>query len=247
MIISLNLYTIPTILKVRKNNITDVDKVINKIEDENFIINHSSLVIDGGNIVVGEIEQPNTYTTKSFIVMTDKVMIENEGLSKKEIESKIRDSFKHKECNSTFGEITIVWLPWDKKDVCGHTDGILRFVGAQKDGKPVVLTNLSVYDDGIATQMRNILMEHFYIIELNLSEYNELSWAYINALQTRDVIIVPGIGNTKLDNEAMSHFIALYPDYKGRIYQVQMKEIIEKCGGALNCSTWTISEDKKLQ
>lgn len=66
--------------------------------------------------------------------------------------------------------------------VCGHTDGILRFVGAQKDGKPVVLTNLSVYDDGIATQMRNILMEHFYVIELNLSEYNELSWAYINAL-----------------------------------------------------------------
>ena len=96
-------------------------------------------------------------------------------------------------------------------------------------------------------KMRNILMEHFYVIELNLSEYNELSWAYINALQTRDVIIVPGIGNTKLDNEAMSQFIALYPDYRGRIYQVQMKEIIEKWGGALNCSTWTISEDKKLQ
>ena len=70
-----------------------------------------------------------------------------------------------------------------------------------------MLTNLSVYDDGIAAQMRNILMEHFYVIELNLYEYNELSWAYINALQTRDVIIVPGIGNTKLDNEAMSHFI----------------------------------------
>ena len=175
--------------------------------------------------------------------MTDKVMIENEGLSKKEIESKIRDSFKPKECNSTIDEITIVWLPWDKKDVCGHTDGILRFVGVQKDGKPVVLTNLSVYDDGIATQMRNILMEHFYVIELNLSEYHELSWAYINALQTRDVIIVPGIGNTKLDNEAMSHFIALYPDYKGRIYQVQMKVFIEKWGGALNCCSWTISED----
>ena len=120
---------------------------------------------------------------------------------------------------------------------------ILRFVGAQKDGKPVVLTNLSVYDDGIATLMRNVLMEHFYVIELNLSEYNELSWAYINALQTRDVIIVPGIGNTKLDNEAMSHFIALYPDYRGRIYQVQMKEFIEKWGGALNCCSWTISED----
>ena len=237
----------PDYLKGKEKYITDVDKVMKKIDRTNLIVNHSSLVIDGGNIVVGEIEQPNTYTTKSFIVMTDKVMIENEGLSKKEIESKIRDSFKPKECNSTIDEITIVWLPWDKKDVCGHTDGILRFVGAQKDGKPVVLTNLSVYDDGIATQMRNILMEYFYVIELKLSEYHELSWAYINALQTRDVIIVPGIGNTKLDNEAMGQFIALYPDYRGRIFQVQMKEIIEKWGGALNCSTWTISEDKKLQ
>lgn len=157
----------PDYLRGKEKYITDVDKVMKKIDRTNLIVNHSSLVIDGGNIVVGEIERPNTYTTKSFIVMTDKVMKENKGLSKKEIESKIRDSFKPKECNSTI----------------------------------------------------------------------------INALQTRDVIIVPGIGNTKLDNEAMSHFIALYPNYRGRIYQVQMKEFIEKWGGALNCCSWTISED----
>ena len=89
----------PDYLKGKEKYITDVDKVMNKIEDKNFTINHSSLVIDGGNIVVGEIEQPNTYTTKAFIVMTDKVMIENKGLSKKEIESKILDSFKPKEYN----------------------------------------------------------------------------------------------------------------------------------------------------
>ena len=52
-----------------------------KIEGNNFIVNHSSLVIDGGNIVIGEIGLPNSYTTQSFIVMTDKVMRENEGLS----------------------------------------------------------------------------------------------------------------------------------------------------------------------
>lgn len=170
-------------------------------------------------------------------------MRENEGLSQKEIETQIQDSFKPKECNSDYDDITIVWLPWDPKDICGHTDGILRFVDINKDGKAVVLANLSVYDDDIATRMRNILMEHFYVIELKLSEYHELSWAYVNALQTRDVIIVPGIGNAKLDNEAMGQFIALYPDYKGRIYQVQMKDFIKKWGGALNCCTWTVSED----
>ena len=222
---------------------SDADKVMKKIEGNNFIVNHSSLVIDGGNIVIGEIGLPNSYTTQSFIVMTDKVMRENEGLSQKEIETQIQDSFKPKECNSDYDDITIVWLPWDPKDICGHTDGILRFVDINKDGKAVVLANLSVYDDDIATRMRNILMEHFYVIELKLSEYHELSWAYVNALQTRDVIIVPGIGNAKLDNEAMGQFIALYPDYKGRIYQVQMKDFIKKWGGALNCCTWTVSED----
>ena len=189
----------PDYLKGKEKYITNADKVMKKIEGNNFIVNHSSLVIDGGNIVIGEIGLPNSYTTQSFIVMTDKVMRENEGLSQKEIETQIQDSFKPKECNSD-------------------------------------------YDD-IATRMRNILMEHFYVIELKLSEYHELSWAYVNALQTRDVIIVPGIGNAKLDNEAMGQFIALYPDYKGRIYQVQMKDFIKKWGGALNCCTWTVSED----
>ena len=41
----------------------------------------------------------------------------------------------------------------------------------------------------------------------------------------------------------LGQFIALYPDYRGRIFQVQMKEFIEKWGGALNCCSWTISED----
>ena len=73
-------------------------------------------------------------------------------------------------------------------------------------------------------------MEHFYVIELKLSEYHELSWAYVNALQTRDVIIVPGIGNAKLDNEAMGQFIALYPDYKHHNTENdnRYKSIIEK-------------------
>ena len=162
----------PDYLKGKEKYITNADKVMKKIEGNNFIVNHSSLVIDGGNIVIGEIGLPNSYTTQSFIVMTDKVMRENEGLSQKEIETQIQDSFKPKECNSDYDDITIVWLPWDPKDICGHTDGILRFVDINKDGKAVVLANLSVYDD-IATRMRNILMEHFYVIELKLSEYHE--------------------------------------------------------------------------
>ena len=156
----------PDYLKGKEKYITNADKVIKKIEGNNFIVNHSSLVIDGGNIVIGEIGLPNSYTTQSFILMTDKVMRENEGLSQKEIETQIQDSFKPKECNSDNDNITIVWLPWDPKDICGHTDGTLRFVDINKDGKAAVLANFSVYDDDIATRMRNILMEHFYVSQM---------------------------------------------------------------------------------
>ena len=96
----------PDYLKGKEKYITNADKVMKKIEGNNFIVNHSSLVIDGGNIVIGEIGLPNSYTTQSFIVMTDKVMRENEGLSQKEIETQIQDSFKPKECNSDYDDIT---------------------------------------------------------------------------------------------------------------------------------------------
>ena len=80
-------------------------------------------------------------------------------------------------------------------------------------------------------------------IELELSEYDDLSWAYINCLQTQDFIIIPGIGNTITDAEALKQYKELFPEYKGHIYQVQMREFIEEHGGALNCLTWTIKEN----
>jgi hypothetical protein len=123
-------------------------------------------------------------------------------------------------------------------------------VGISKEGKPVVLVNLEIYDDKRAEGMRNALSEHFDIIDLKLSRYYEkYSWAYINMLQTRDVIIVPGIGDEVTDKEALIKIKELLPQYEGRIYQVQVKELIDghpgkdDGGGALNCCTWTISNE----
>lgn len=218
--------------------ITDADKVFERIKNEDDVIRHSLLKIDGGNVVVCEIDNE-----RSMVVLTDKVMMENPRLSKSEIETQIKKIFDFGEYTSMNKSLIILWLPWDTKDVCGHTDGILRFVGINDQGKPVVLTNLSVYDKDIANGMRSVLKEYFEVKELELSEYNDLSWAYINSLQTRDIIIVPGIGNYKLDNEAMSQIKSLYPQYENRIYQVQMKRFIRKWGGALNCCTWTVNDE----
>ena len=110
-------------------------------------------------------------------------------------------------------------------------------------GRPVVLTNLSLYEPDHEDEMRSILKSHFELVELNLSESDDLSWAYINMLQTRDVIIVAGIENPISDKEALEQIRSLYPEYKDKIYQVQMREFIAKGGSALNCCTWTISNE----
>lgn len=233
----------PDYLKGKDKYVTDAGKVIERLKNNNVHVRHSSLVVDGGNVVVCEAVDPNTNVPKPYLVMTDKVMKENPTLSKSEIEKQIKSAFAIEECTNMNDDLCIVWLPWDTEDVCGHTDGILRYVGTNKNGKPIVLTNLSVYGEDIANQMREILQKYFEVRELKLSEYDELSWAYINALQTRDILIVPGIDNEKLDKEVMKQIANIYPDYVGRIYQVQMKDLIQKWGGALNCCTWTVSND----
>ena len=100
-----------------------------------------------------------------------------------------------------------------------------------------------LYDEEIAEQMYDSLSEHFDVIELKLSEYDDLSWAYINCLQTQDFIIIPGIGNAITDAEAMKQYRELFPEYEDNIFMVQMREFIEEHGGALNCLTWTIQEN----
>jgi hypothetical protein len=63
------------------------------------------------------------------------------------------------------------------------------------------------------------------------------------------VIIVPGIGDEVTDKEALDQIKGLFPQYEGRIYQVQVKKLIDghpgkdDGGGALNCCTWTISNE----
>ena len=128
--------------------------------------------------------------------------------------------------------------------MCGHTDGILRFIH-NRGGRANVLVNLDLYESSHAQEMREILKEHFNVIDLKLSRYDDLSWAYVNFLQVRtlefvskcSLIIVPGIGDAVTDAEALAQLRTLYPNCD--VEQVQMRDFIAQYGGALNCMTWT--------
>lgn len=225
----------PDYLQDKKKYITDVDKVIkhSPFAKEYKIVN-LPIILDGGNLVF--CIRYDGLDETAFVVMTEKVLAENPRLCKKQIEKLFKDAFLEP-------NLIIVWLPWDMEDTFGHTDGIVRYVGYNTLGRPKVLVNLELYDEEIAEQMYDALSEHFDVIELELSEYDDLSWAYINCLQTQDFIIIPGIGNTITDAEALKQYKELFPEYKGHIYQVQMREFIKEHGGALNCLTWTIREN----
>lgn len=225
----------PDYLKDQTRYRTDANKVIFKMTLDIKPL-QSQLVVDGGNFVFCRGMSADG-SQRDYCVMTDKVVDENPGLSLSDIEASLR---------THLGEnMVFVWLPWRHSDTCGHADGILRYVGIAESGKPIVLTNLTLYGKSLAREMRQILEEHFEVVELSLSHYGELSWAYINSLQTNEVIIVPGIGDKQTDHEALEQIKLLYPQYKGRVYQVQMREVIQEWGGALNCCSWTILQGDK--
>lgn len=182
----------------------------------------SPIIADGGNFTFASIKRGRGLTP--VLVMTEKVFFENYEEAGENIVNQLEQLFpKHK----------LLFLPWDRCDVCGHTDGILHAVGLNK-----VLVNLKIYPDNIATRMREILESCFKVIDLELSDYHEYSWAYINMIHTKDVIIVPGLG-LPTDIEAINHIKRLFPQYKDRIYQVQIPSIVKKYGGALNCLSWS--------
>lgn len=225
----------PDYLQDKKKYITDVDKVLKRCPfAKEYKIVNLPIILDGGNMMF--CKGWDNREPSNFVIMTEKVLSENPTLSKEQIEKLFRYTFVEP-------ELKIVWLPWDKKDTFGHSDGIVKYIGPNKVGKkPQVLVNLELYDEEIAEEMYNALNQYFEVIELKLSEYDNLSWAYINCLQTQDFIIVPGIGNPVTDAEAMDQYRELFPLYEDNIYQVQMREFIAEHGGALNCLTWTISE-----
>ena len=227
----------PDYLQDKKKYITDVGKVISHCSAaQEYKIVNIPIVLDGGNLVF--CKGYEGLEVSAFVVMTEKVLAENPTLCKEQIEKLFRYAFQEP-------NLVIVWLPWDEEDTFGHTDGIVRYIGHNSLGRPRVLVNLELYDVAIANEMYDVLNQYFEIIELKLSEYNDLSWAYINCLQTQDFIIIPGIGNTITDAEALKQYNELFPAYKDHIFQVQMREFIEAHGGALNCLTWTIKENSQ--
>lgn len=194
-----------------RDSITDNDIVCKELGISCY---KSELIIDGGNVVkVGD-----------YIIMTDKVYSENSHLTPDIVRKQLKEIF----------HANIIMLPWDKYEIYGHTDGILRAI----DNRTVLMTNYEDYDPIFAARFEKILKEHFEVKKLKYGSSKRYKdrWAYINFLHVGKHIIIPGFGVPE-DKEALEQIQEYYPECS--VHQIECSEIVDK-GGALNCITWNI-------
>jgi len=181
----------------------------------------TDIIIDGGNVVKSE----------NAIILTNKIVWENKRhYSEKQL---------IKELHELFEVDKVVLIPWDEECIYGHADGMLRFINNNK-----VL--ISGFYEKVDDKLKNWIIESLEKAKLDwewlrISE-NEVedNIAYINFLQTKDLIIVPALNRLE-DALAIKEISKHFPEYssKYKIGNVDMQEIV-RLDGALNCITWTI-------
>ena len=172
------------------------------------------LILDGGNVV----------KCGNSIVMTEKVFAENRNKSVNEVDRILKDAFQ---CD-------VVYLPWDRQETFGHSDGIVHFAG---DGK-VIITNYGDISTRYYNRFRVALERHFEVIPLyyKTKRIHVRSWAYINFLHVGKLVLVPLLGLEE-DEQALEQIGNALPNCK--VIGIPALEAVRR-GGALNCISWNI-------
>ena len=214
----------PDYLVKRKNKsdietITDAAKVLRGM---GISYRSTNLIIDGGNMV----------PCGPYIVMTDKVFVEN-GYAKGDMNFKFL-------LESELGHPVII-IPWTphEDDVYGHSDGFIKWCG---DNRILMGNHGDCYPDEAASIRRILESYGFEVTEMRFKDKvdkpcYDLNWAYINFLQVGKNIIMPKF-NIEEDAIAQQYIQEAFQDCC--IRQIEMAEEIAKEGGALHCLSWNV-------
>ena len=211
----LNYLYYPDYLKDEQDYIPDFPSIVKDMHLDCVV---SNIVLDGGNVV----------KCGNKVIMTDKIFQENPKY------------YKHAlidELEKLLGA-QIVLIPWDRYEIFGHADGMVRFISRDC----VLLNNYADLDPRLRSRLLQALEPYFYVEELlyDTPRCSRLSWAYLNFLRVKNTIFVPGL-HTKEDSLALQQIQQFYPDCK--VIQVQGCEELARDGGALHCVTWNILAD----
>jgi agmatine/peptidylarginine deiminase len=175
-----------------------------------------NIVFDGGNYV----------RCGNKVIMTDKIFCENPLW-------KPIDLLQHL---SEVLQADIILLPWDMKELFGHADGMVAFIGGNK-----ILLN-SCWKNRYKKfhcRLMKTLEAHFEVIELSYNcKEDRDSWCYLNYLQVPGGILLPCLSkecDCENDVAAIETFRKLFPGMD--IFPIFAKPLIEY-GGAIHCVTW---------
>jgi len=196
------------------------------------------LVLEGGSI---ESDGEGTILTTSACLCNPN---RNGGLSKKEVEEKLRE---------TLGATRVLWLDHGYlagDDTDSHIDTLARFVNKEtimyvkcedkEDEHYEALSRMETQLQMFRTQDKN----PYTLVPLPMctSKYNQegerLPATYANFLICNDALIFPTYNDKKNDKIAQEAFQRSFPDKE--IIPVNCLKLIEQ-GGSLHCSTMQVS------
>jgi len=197
-------------------SISNVDEICKSID---VLPKKSALVVDGGNII----------RSKDAVIMCDKVFKENVNLTEKELIKQLRQDLEIEK---------IYFVPKDKYDVTGHSDGMVRFI----NNNTVLINDYSKekpeFPRAFRMALHNAGLEY---IELPYTPYenkptSSAEGIYLNYLQMEQAIFVPVFDRAE-DENVLKILEQVFQGQK--IIPIKSNEIGIH-GGGLNCITWNL-------
>ncbi len=175
--------------------------------------------LDGGNVIKGN----------NWIIMTDKIISENNQYSKAELIAQLEQIFNCK----------IIIIPKEPGEMTGHADGIVRHYADD-----TVLINsykgsgLENYQERLQNSLSQAGLKTIKIPNdsANNIRADDATGLYINFLQMENLIIIPTY-ESKTDKLVVELFEKLYPSIQ--ILTINSIEVA-RMGGVLNCISWNI-------
>lgn len=163
--------------------------------------------------------------------MTEKVFVENPSMDEDSLKKQLE---KQMECE-------VVFIPWDRNEKYGHSDGIIKPIS----DNIILMTNYHDFDREYTNEVVKRLSCKFEIETLSYKVRKTApeSWAYINFLTVGKLIVLPALGKEE-DEQALSQVKRYYPECL--VEQLNISELV-KDGGGLNCISWCrlVSDDER--
>ena len=182
------------------------------------ICHHTNLIIDGGNII-----KCNDKDGNDCVIMTTKVLYENQALSHHEILQQLDDIF----------DAEVILIPWDIREEYGHADGMVRSLGPGR----LLLNCYSEMDPKLGTVLKKVLSDRFELTELQYGKnFRDNSWCHLNYLELQNAIFVPVAGIAS-DRIALQQIETITGK---KCIPISMASVVAD-GGAMHCISWTMN------